>query len=79
MPANVNWWHRQFIEVMKESSSSYEMFQKALEPNIDDFDKAITLFTECCEAYELKEITFEEFLEFGRNLRTRQISPLVET
>lgn len=79
MPAKANWWHRQFVEVIKEASRSYEMFQKALEPNIDDFDRSKTIFTECCNAYELKEITFEEFLEFGRNLRARRVSPLMET
>jgi hypothetical protein len=60
------YWHRQLIESIKESSKLHERFKKATETNIDDFDKALTIYEECCQAYGLKEITFEEFIELGQ-------------
>lgn len=72
MPASDKWWHRQLIESMKEASRLHEQFTEALQPNVDDLDKATAIYEECCQAYDLKEITFEEFAKFGKSLRARQ-------
>lgn len=67
-----DWWTRQFIESLKETSLLHDRFKKALQPNVEDIDKAIAIYEECCYAYDLKEIFFEEFTEFGKSLRARQ-------
>lgn len=68
------WWRRQLLEKMKEVPQRFETFHLAEKPDVDDLDKAQAIFHECCIAYELTEITFEEFVEFGESLRARQVS-----
>lgn len=77
MPAD-KWWKRQLLELMKEASLLYEAFLYAKDFDIDDLDKAQAIFQACYEAYNFTEMTFEEFVEFGRNLRARRVSPLME-
>lgn len=62
------WWPRPLIECMKEASKLIECSRTHSEPNVEDFDKAKTLYEECCQAYDLKEISFD----FGKSLRARQ-------
>jgi hypothetical protein len=63
------WWHRQLTEGMKEASRLMERFKPSLEP---DLDQALRIYEEYCQAYDLTEITFEEFTEIGKSLRARQ-------
>jgi hypothetical protein len=72
MPADDNWWDRQLIEAMKESSQRLTAFKAASQPNVDDLDQASRIHEEYCQAYDLTEITFEEFTEIGESLRARQ-------
>lgn len=72
MPANDEWWSRQFMEGMKEASKLLAGFKEASQPNVDHLDKAFAIYEECSNAYNLNEITFEEFTELGESLRARQ-------
>ncbi len=72
MPANDEWWWRQYIEAMKEASKLFADFKEASQPNLDHLDQALAIYEECCQAYDLHEITFEAFIECGNGLRTRQ-------
>lgn len=65
MPASNAWWYCQFVESIREASRLHKRFKEALQPNVDDLDKAWSIFEEWRQAYNLKEITFEEFIEFG--------------
>lgn len=75
MPAMKDLWPRQHYHALIEASYWYEKFRKAEEPNIDDLDRAQEIYEGCCFAYDLKHITFEEFVEFGKSLRARQAFP----
>lgn len=63
---------------MKEASTLMEYFRIHSEPNVDDLDKATTLYEECCQAYYFKEISFEEFIDFGKSLRARQAHEIIQ-
>lgn len=78
MPASDDWWWRQFIEGMKEASGLHARFKEALQPNVDDLDKALSIHQEYCQAYDLEKITFEEFIEFGKSLRARQAHTMIQ-
>ena len=65
-------WNRQFSELMKASARLLAVFKNAPQPDVDDLDQALTIYEECCQVYDLTEITFEEFTEIGESLRARQ-------
>lgn len=55
------------------ASEKKERFQNAIEPNVDDLDKAYELHQACCNAYtDFSEMRFETFIEIGESLRARQ-------
>lgn len=75
MSACDKWWTRQLIENIATALCLYECFQKAQEPNVEDLDKAITIYEECCGAYvEMQNLNLEEFIGIGKSLRARQAS-----
>lgn len=65
-------WQLQLIEGMKEASRLHERFKIAPQPNVEDLDQAMAISEKYCQAYDLKEITFDAFIEFGNSLRARQ-------
>ncbi|HTJ53710.1 MAG TPA: hypothetical protein VL443_29850 [Cyclobacteriaceae bacterium] len=62
MPLDNPWWSLQFQELAGEVCRLYFKFKVAEEPDIDDLDKAIVLFEEIKQAYNLHAISFEEFV-----------------
>lgn len=65
MPLSDNWWSLQLIENMKESYNLYQRFKEASEPDIQDLDESKSIYEDCCYAYKLAAISFEEFIEIG--------------
>jgi hypothetical protein len=72
MPVINNWWLRQLMEGMREASRLLDGFKEATQPNIEDLDQALAIHEEYCQAYDLEEITFKEFTDYGKSLRARQ-------
>ena len=65
-------WRWQEEEHLKEAARLHDRFRTDREPNVDDLDKATEMHEEWCRCYNYKEITFKEFIEIGKSLRTRQ-------
>lgn len=72
MPATNAWCWRQLFEAMIEAVRLLALFKEAKSPNVDDLDKAMAIYEEYCRAYNLEGVTFEDFIEHGLSLRTRQ-------
>ena len=65
------WWRCQLIEMMCEASGLYDRFKGAHQSNVEDLDNSMIICEECCWVYDLKEIRFEEFIDFWTSLRAR--------
>jgi hypothetical protein len=72
MPATNEWWWRQLTEAMMEASRLLASFKQATHPNIDVLDNALVIYEDYCQIYNLRGVTFEDFIEHGLSLRTRQ-------
>ncbi len=73
-----DWWVRQLCEAAKEAAIIYETFRSTDMPNMEQYDKAVQLYEECCFAYSFNELTFLEFIELGKGLCARQAHIIIQ-